>query len=179
MAAIAIKALLTRLNSDQQNALYDLVNTWLTAEKVPPLFLKASIWLKRDLIFLQHSRPGLFFLRPACGGSALKSAACLWRWSRRTLAAALKVCCHYWRRRQTQTTMKMCVHFCAPYCPLPPCGTALTVNVFVWQIAEEEEEKGADRLLFTFLTLISKLCKHCSMLELGQPQDTLCKIWGK
>lgn len=53
------------------------------------------------------------------------------------------------------------------------------MDLFVSQITEEEEEKGADRLLFTFLTLISKLCKHCSVLELGKPHDTLCKIWGK
>lgn len=52
-------------------------------------------------------------------------------------------------------------------------------SFFVSQIAEEEEEKGADRLLFTFLTLISKLCKHCGMLELREPRETLCKIWGK
>lgn len=75
--------------------------------------------------------------------------------------------------------MKTYVYLCAPCCPLPPCATTLTVHIFVWQIADEEEEKGADRLLFTFLTLISKLCKHCSMLELGKPHDALCKIWGK
>lgn len=46
-------------------------------------------------------------------------------------------------------------------------------------MAEEEEEKGADRLLFSFLTLISKLGKHCSMLELAKPHEMLCKIWGK
>lgn len=46
MAAIAIKGLLTRLSPDQQNALYDLVNTWLTSEKVLPLFHKPSIRLK-------------------------------------------------------------------------------------------------------------------------------------
>lgn len=99
MAAIAIKALLTQLSSDQQNGLYDLVNTWLTAEKVPPLFLNASIQLKLDLIFLQHPQHDLLFFRPACGGSALRSAACLWKWSRRTLAAALKAYCPYWTRR--------------------------------------------------------------------------------
>lgn len=34
MAAMAIKALLAKLNLDHQNALYALVNTWLNAEKV-------------------------------------------------------------------------------------------------------------------------------------------------
>lgn len=46
-------------------------------------------------------------------------------------------------------------------------------------MAEEQEEKGADRLLFSFLTLITKLGKHCSMLELAKPHEMLCKIWGK
>ncbi|KAM8739679.1 small subunit processome component 20 homolog [Acanthopagrus schlegelii] len=45
-------------------------------------------------------------------------------------------------------------------------------------IEEEQEEKGADRLLFSFLTLIAKLSKHCGLLELSKPQDTLCQIWG-
>lgn len=34
MAALAIKALLAQLNTDHQNSLFKLVNTWLNAEKV-------------------------------------------------------------------------------------------------------------------------------------------------
>ncbi|XP_071756588.2 small subunit processome component 20 homolog isoform X1 [Centroberyx gerrardi] len=45
-------------------------------------------------------------------------------------------------------------------------------------IEEEQDEKGADRLLFSYLTLITKLTKHCSLLELSKPHDTLCSIWG-
>ncbi|KAM9334967.1 small subunit processome component 20 homolog [Symphorus nematophorus] len=45
-------------------------------------------------------------------------------------------------------------------------------------IEEEQDEKGADRLLFSFLTLITKLSKHCGLLELSKPHDTLCRIWG-
>uniref|UniRef100_M3ZWC6 UTP20 small subunit processome component n=1 Tax=Xiphophorus maculatus TaxID=8083 RepID=M3ZWC6_XIPMA len=44
-------------------------------------------------------------------------------------------------------------------------------------IDEVEEEKGADRLLFSYLTLISKLNKHCGLLELRKPRDTLLHIW--
>ncbi|MEQ2167506.1 hypothetical protein GOODEAATRI_004850, partial [Goodea atripinnis] len=47
------------------------------------------------------------------------------------------------------------------------------------QIEEEEEEKGADRLLFSYLTLICKLNKHCGLLELSKPHDMLLHIWGK
>ncbi|CAJ1054380.1 small subunit processome component 20 homolog [Xyrichtys novacula] len=45
-------------------------------------------------------------------------------------------------------------------------------------IEEEKEERGADRLLFSFLTLISKLNKHCGLLEMTEPKDTLDRIWG-
>ncbi|XP_034382098.1 small subunit processome component 20 homolog isoform X2 [Cyclopterus lumpus] len=45
-------------------------------------------------------------------------------------------------------------------------------------IEEEEDERGADRLLFSFLTLFTKLSKHCGLLELSKPHDTLCSIWG-
>uniref|UniRef100_A0A3B5AP45 UTP20 small subunit processome component n=1 Tax=Stegastes partitus TaxID=144197 RepID=A0A3B5AP45_9TELE len=44
-------------------------------------------------------------------------------------------------------------------------------------IEEEQEEKGADRLLFTYLTLISKLSQHCGLLELSNPHDTLHLLW--
>uniref|UniRef100_A0A4W6DX27 UTP20 small subunit processome component n=1 Tax=Lates calcarifer TaxID=8187 RepID=A0A4W6DX27_LATCA len=45
-------------------------------------------------------------------------------------------------------------------------------------IEEEQDEKGADKLLFNYLTLITKLSKYCGLLELSKPQDTLCRIWG-
>ncbi|KAK5849173.1 hypothetical protein PBY51_008835 [Eleginops maclovinus] len=46
------------------------------------------------------------------------------------------------------------------------------------EIEEEQDERGADRLLYSFLTLITKLSKHCSLLELSKPHDTLAQIWG-
>lgn len=45
-------------------------------------------------------------------------------------------------------------------------------------IDEEQDEKGADRLLFSYLTLLTKLCKHCGLLDLTKPQETLTNIWG-
>ncbi|KAM8884134.1 small subunit processome component 20 homolog [Synchiropus picturatus] len=43
---------------------------------------------------------------------------------------------------------------------------------------EEEEERGADRLLFSLLTLLTKLCQHCQLLEMEKPRETLANIWG-
>ncbi|XP_024150464.1 small subunit processome component 20 homolog [Oryzias melastigma] len=45
-------------------------------------------------------------------------------------------------------------------------------------IEEEQDERGADRLLFSQLTLLAKLCKHVSLLELSKPAETLRHIWS-
>ncbi|XP_069485978.1 small subunit processome component 20 homolog [Ambystoma mexicanum] len=45
-------------------------------------------------------------------------------------------------------------------------------------IKKETKEKAADRLLFTFLILITKLIKDCKILQLPKHQDLLQSIWS-
>lgn len=57
--------------------------------------------------------------------------------------------------------------------------TPLRSDAALCQIEDEQDERGADRLLFSSLTLLAKLCKHAGLLELSKPPETLCRIWGK
>ncbi|XP_041072044.1 small subunit processome component 20 homolog isoform X2 [Carcharodon carcharias] len=45
-------------------------------------------------------------------------------------------------------------------------------------ISEEVEEKAADRLLFSLLTLVVKLAKDCTFIQLLKPDTVLTAIWG-
>ncbi|XP_035476215.2 small subunit processome component 20 homolog [Scophthalmus maximus] len=122
MAAMAIKALLTQLDSNHQNTLFSLVNTWLNAEKASLRRLGAQVC-------------GLF----------------------------VEVEEERFTRRLDDL--------------LPLLEKEINPDKYD-DIEEEQDEKGADRLLFSYLNLITKLGQHCSLLELSKPHDTLFRIWG-
>ncbi|XP_070710114.1 small subunit processome component 20 homolog [Pempheris klunzingeri] len=122
MAAMAIKVLLSKLELNQQNTLFSLVKTWMSAEKANLRRLGAHIC-------------GLF----------------------------VEVEEEKFTRRLDDL--------------LPLLEKEINPDNYE-DIEEEQDERGADRLLFSFLTLITKLSKHCGLLELSKPHDTLSRIWG-
>ncbi|XP_061617524.1 LOW QUALITY PROTEIN: small subunit processome component 20 homolog [Phyllopteryx taeniolatus] len=122
MAAMAIKALLAKLDVNEQNSLFSLVSSWLNEEKV----------------------------------------------SLRRLGAQL---CGLFVEVEEENFAKRLDKL------LPLLEKELNPDNYE-DIEEEEDERAADRLLFTYLTLITKLIKHCGLLELTKPRDTLTHIWG-
>nr|XP_061809338.1 small subunit processome component 20 homolog [Nerophis lumbriciformis] len=122
MAAMAIKELVAKLDTDEQNSLFSLVSSWLTEEKVSLRRLGAQLC-------------GLFVeVEEENFGKRLDDL-------------------------------------------LPLLEKELNPDNYE-DIEEEEDERAADRLLFTYLMLISKLIQHCRLLELTKPHETLEQIWG-
>ncbi|KAL6459983.1 hypothetical protein MHYP_G00317420 [Metynnis hypsauchen] len=121
MASLAIKSLLGHLDVNKQNAMFTLVNSWLTGEKMALRRLGAQVC-------------GLF----------------------------VEVEGEQFNRRLKSL--------------LPLIEKEIRTDNFE-DIDEEDDEKAADRLLFCYLTLITKLIKDCGFLELHKPADTLSNIW--
>lgn len=122
MTALAIKALLSHLDSEHQNNMFTLVNTWMNGDMVSLKRLGAQVC-------------GLFV---EVEGE---------RFTKRMEAL------------------------------LPLIEKEIHSDNFE-DIEEEQDEKAADRLLFCYLTLITKLIKDCEFLQLTKPKDTLSSIWA-
>lgn len=100
MAALAIKALLAQLNTEHQNSLFKLVNTWLNAEKVGSTPFQGLSSPCSGLKY-ESSDP-----RPAFRDSALRFVGCLWRSRRRNSPSVWTICCPCWSERRAPTTTK-------------------------------------------------------------------------